>query len=367
MAQFEEIPIKGSFPFLRRKKIVFIGSKYGLADSCVERNIYHVRVLFQHAGYTFLYIPDLLSELSPFMIRFLFPEAKEGFSPESFYERIDKEAGLGGRAGFLYKKGRKTFFHPVPEDDPFLPEEDIFSFGEFLYREYAEIRRAPSLMPEPVLAKETADSFERPAPKERVPSRKEVQKKPKKAESERDDIRFSIVGGDGWFQKDPGFQTLIKELKRFETEYGVTLRDLETFLNKKVKPCRLKITSSNKVFLIDLDEEPEVKMDDLSKTLYFFYLRHPEGVPFKNLQSYEGEILQIYLNITGRDDLDAIRKTVSDLVDPYSENRNPLVSRIKRRFKDILGESLSQPYCIGGKSGGIRKIALDRDYVIWSH
>ena len=54
------------------------------------------------------------------------------------------------------------------------------------------------------------------------------------------------------------------------------------------------ITRGGKIFLSDfLDDETgnpiEIKMDALTKMVYFFYLKHPEGVRIKDVVNDMGE------------------------------------------------------------------------------
>ena len=43
------------------------------------------------------------------------------------------------------------------------------------------------------------------------------------------------------------------------------------------------------------------------------------------------------------------------------------MSRIKKAFKDIVDDRIAQFYYIKGQAGEPRKIAIDRDLVIWEH
>ena len=165
---------------------------------------------------------------------------------------------------------------------------------------------------------------------------------------------------------DPRVQAILKAWKTIERDFGITVEDLELLLGYQVKLSRLNITTANKLFLTDFDNQ-EVKMDDLTKALYFFYLRHPEGARLKDLQDHADEILHLYSRITGRDDPDKIRESVRNLLDPFGNGLNVSMSRIKKAFKDIVGDRIARFYYITGPSGEVRRIGLDRDLVIWEH
>ena len=111
--------------------------------------------------------------------------------------------------------------------------------------------------------------------------------------------------------------------------------------------------------------KPEIKLDDLTKVLYFFYLHHPEGVAFKELQDHQEELLRIYQSISPRTDDAAMRRSIESLASPYSPSRDSSASRIRRAFRTVLGPHVSKNYYIDGPSGAPRTIALPRDLVIW--
>ena len=126
------------------------------------------------------------------------------------------------------------------------------------------------------------------------------------------------------------------------------------------------ITTAGAIILPDFGGK-EVKMDDLTKAIYFYYLKHPEGTRQKELQSHEEEILKYYMSITGRDDVRIIRKSLHNRLDPFGNSLNVSISRIKKAFKDIVGDRIAKFYYVDGRYNEPRKVALDRDYVIWDH
>lgn len=165
---------------------------------------------------------------------------------------------------------------------------------------------------------------------------------------------------------DARTKAIIEAWENIVRKFGITIDDLYGILRCRVKLSRLTITTSNKFYLTDF-ENREVKMDDLTKALYYFYLRHPEGATLKELYQHEEEILKYYSGITGRDDMNGIRKSVKDLLDPYGNGRNVCLSRIKKAFRVAVGEPVAGFYYVDGKYGEARKVRLDRDYVIWEH
>jgi len=135
-----------------------------------------------------------------------------------------------------------------------------------------------------------------------------------------------------------------------------------------IKECRHKnhilIDKNFRVFLVDNDMQ-EVEMNPLSKTLFLFYLKHPEGVALKCLSDYKAELSHIYSRLTGRDSVEDIEKSIQDMVDPTSNSVHEKCSRIKAAFKDKVSSTTITDYVPSGKQGEPRFISLDRNLVTW--
>ncbi len=165
---------------------------------------------------------------------------------------------------------------------------------------------------------------------------------------------------------DPDEQTkaILAEIDRLQRKYGITIEELEAVIAFRVKLSRLHITEKKAIVLEDFDRK-EVKMDTLTKAVFLLYLRHPEGIRYKELSDYQQELEEIYSSITGREDLDSIRKSVADLCDPLNNSINEKVSKVKKAFRDVVDDHVARFYYIDGKKGTAKRIALDRDFVLW--
>ncbi|MCQ2136266.1 MAG: hypothetical protein MJY67_05045 [Bacteroidales bacterium] len=164
---------------------------------------------------------------------------------------------------------------------------------------------------------------------------------------------------------DTKAKELLKELLALQDKYGVSIEELEVLLSYTVKVSRLKITRNHKIILEDFDKI-EVKMDKLTKAVFLLYLKHPEGIRYKDLGDYRDELEDIYTSISGRSDMDAIRKSISDLTDSIMSNSiNEKVSKARKAFRDVIDERIARFYYIDGKQGAAKNIVLDRALVIW--
>ncbi len=165
-------------------------------------------------------------------------------------------------------------------------------------------------------------------------------------------------------EPDEQTRALLAEIEKLQRKYGITIEELEAVIAFRVKLSRLHITEKKSIVLEDFDRK-EVKMDTLTKAVFLLYLKHPEGIRYKELSDYQQELEEIYSSITGREDLDSIRKSVADLCDPLNNSINEKVSKVKKAFRDAVDDRVARFYYIDGKKGTAKRIALDRDFVLW--
>lgn len=138
--------------------------------------------------------------------------------------------------------------------------------------------------------------------------------------------------------KDGGyFELLVHTLGR------ETLNELSS-ANQTPSLSRLQITDDFKIMLIDFDKE--IRMTPLQKTLYIFYLRHPEGVEFKMLSVYYTELLEIYKVLSNREDFEKQNESIRMLVDVTDNAINEKCSRIKEAFLKVTDDFVAKNYYI---------------------
>ena len=163
---------------------------------------------------------------------------------------------------------------------------------------------------------------------------------------------------------DERTKAIMKEFDALMEKHGLSVEEMEIMLAYRVNLSRLHITEKKEILLEDFDRK-EVKMDKLTKAVFLLYLKHPEGIRYKELSDYQQELEEIYSSITGRDDLDSIRKSVADLCDPLNNSINEKVSKVKKAFRDAVNDRVARFYYIDGEKGTAKRIALDRDFVFW--
>ncbi len=175
--------------------------------------------------------------------------------------------------------------------------------------------------------------------------------------------------GDIPSDEEYDIEQLIDELKDVNEEKLRSLGLSESalrFLMGRMAPklSHMTITRHAKIILDDYAGR-EVKMDDKTKALYFLYLRHPEGLSIKDLPEHTKELMDLYQSISGRDNPEAMRQTIENLADPFQNNANISLSRIKKAFVQAFSEALARSYYVNGERGGLRYITLPRNLVTW--
>ena len=146
--------------------------------------------------------------------------------------------------------------------------------------------------------------------------------------------------------------------------------------NVKLNPSlsKIEITADYKLLLSDYGKE--VKMTPMQKTLYIFYLRHPEGVAFKMLSAYYDELLAIYKVLSNREDLQKQQHSIRRLVDATDNAINEKCSRIKEAFLKVVDDFIAQNYYLCLKKENyqdegvhctnlLKRITLPRELVIY--
>ena len=124
------------------------------------------------------------------------------------------------------------------------------------------------------------------------------------------------------------------------------------------------VIRNNRIFLPDYNNL-EIKMTPMMKAVYFLFLRHPEGIVFKELPDYRDELRMIYASVCRFDDKEKIEQSVTDVTDPMKNSINENTSRIKKAFVELFDENLAKNYFIVGEKGEAKKITLPRDLITW--
>ena len=126
---------------------------------------------------------------------------------------------------------------------------------------------------------------------------------------------------------------------------------------------RLFINTRGEIFLTDRNNT-EVKMPTLSKALYILILLEEKGIPLAYLNDYKPRLFRIYRQISTYGDDLLLNQAIDNLTDFVGSTMNATLSRIKKAFTSILGDTAT-PYLIIGEKGGRRTIHLERSLVVF--
>lgn len=172
---------------------------------------------------------------------------------------------------------------------------------------------------------------------------------------------------EGFRGHDPELEYAL-ELIRRRRPTGIMRQKIEEALAGSEVISPLKVNRHFDIVL-PMYKNMTIHLRPMEKAIYFLYLRHPEGIAFKDISDYAEEIRSIYSMVTRSGDPDTIRKSVERLLDPIGGSLDVQRSRIARAIKNAFvtefDESLAKNYIISGRAGEAMKITLPRDMVEW--
>ena len=123
----------------------------------------------------------------------------------------------------------------------------------------------------------------------------------------------------------------------------------------------IRITRSLRVYI----GKRELKVRPMCKTVLLLFLRHPEGIPLKQIGLHRKELEQYYRRLSRSDDPDLIQSRVLRMLDFFNNELNVSISRVNAAISALVEENKRPFYCIGGRAGSPKNIPLDREKVIW--
>lgn len=175
---------------------------------------------------------------------------------------------------------------------------------------------------------------------------------------------------------DDGFDKETMKLLKFverkiEELRGRGISDvvLERLLKPKQKLSRIVIKKDFRIFLPDYDDM-EIRMEPLVKAVFLLFLRHHEGIRFKELPDYRAELTGIYDMIMGRKPMKdsgemEYSRSIINVTDPLNNSINEKCTRIKEAFLMKFHLSLAENYFVTGKRGEPKSIKLPEELIIW--
>lgn len=155
----------------------------------------------------------------------------------------------------------------------------------------------------------------------------------------------------------------VKEKVRMLKELGMSDGEIVSSLRISQSLKKLVISRNYRIFLGD--ERKEVHMEPLVKSVYLLFLKHPEGINFKDLPDYRMELADIYNKVRPWGLTDRALRSIEDVTNPLLNSINEKCARIRKVFTTILDSSVAEHYYIKGTRGKAKCIDLPRELVVW--
>lgn len=156
----------------------------------------------------------------------------------------------------------------------------------------------------------------------------------------------------------------VKEKVRKLKEYGMSESEIVSQLNTS-QPTLSKLVVSRNYRIFIGDERKEVHLEPLVKAVYLLFLKHPEGINFKDLPDYRKELADIYNKVRPLGLTDRALQSIEDVTNPLLNSINEKCARIRRTFVSMFDSSVAEQYSIKGARGKNKSIALPRELVTW--
>lgn len=145
---------------------------------------------------------------------------------------------------------------------------------------------------------------------------------------------------------------------------GIAEYLLEQLIHPDNRLSRLVVTKDYRILLPDYNGM-EIKMEPLVKAVYLLFLKHPEGIMFKQLPEYRNELTHIYERLRSAGMTDRTLQSIEDVTNPLLNSINEKCARIRAAFVGQFDEYMAKSYYVNGQRGDAKKIALPRNMVIW--
>ena len=167
-------------------------------------------------------------------------------------------------------------------------------------------------------------------------------------------------------EKQALYNNLVEEVKEKVQKLkklGMTEKEIATLLHTEQPLLKLTVSKNYRLFLGE--NRVEVHMEPLVKAVYLLFLKHPEGINFKDLSDYREELTNIYDNVRPWGLTERAIQSIEDVTNPLLNSINEKCARIRGAFVGQFDNHIAKHYYIDGKRGEAKKIALPRELVVW--
>lgn len=167
-------------------------------------------------------------------------------------------------------------------------------------------------------------------------------------------------------EKSDLYDELVEEVRekvRMLKEYGLTEKEISSLLHSEQTLLKLQVDRNYRIYLGD--SRKEVRMEPLVKAIYLLFLKHPEGIIFKNLPDYRRELTFLYDKVRPWGLTERTLQSIEDVTNPTLNSINEKCARIKKAFLSVMEADMAEHYFIKGTRGEPKGIDLPRELVVW--
>ena len=160
--------------------------------------------------------------------------------------------------------------------------------------------------------------------------------------------------------------TLLNDIKQkihLLRETGISESEIASLFYVERPLLVLIVSEDYRIFLGD--KQNEVHMEPIVKAVYLLFLKHPEGIIFKDLPDYRQELTKIYSDVRPWGLTDRALQSIEDVTNPMLNSINEKCARIKKAILGVMGSDMAEHYYIKGRRSERKGIALPRDLVLW--
>ncbi len=107
----------------------------------------------------------------------------------------------------------------------------------------------------------------------------------------------------------------------------------------------------------------ELKIRPMAKSILLLFLKHPEGIPLKQITYYREELFRLYSRVSRSSEPHEIEVRITRMMDLFNNDLNVNIARVNKALAALVDNA--PQYQIQGKAGYAKGIWLDRKWVIW--
>lgn len=160
---------------------------------------------------------------------------------------------------------------------------------------------------------------------------------------------------------------LREEGPQLTSEAIAEARSMLERLREMIARLEILITDASQESIISIHpdykiyhNETELHLRPLPKTLFLFFLKHPEGIEFKELSAHKKELSEIYHKLCPNLRGEQVKLTIERLVDPSSNSLDTSRWMLGREFLSQLDAETARLCSISGGRGQKKRVLIDR-------